>query len=577
MTAKTTATAVPTANPEPADLFAGGGAMGELMRATDWAATPLGPVEQWPQSLRTMLGVVLRSRFPMLLWWGHDLLHLYNDGYRLILRDKHPASLAAPAARVWAEVWAVAGPMAQGVLDGGPATWTEDLQLFVHSGGIAEETYFTFSYSAVPGDDGHVGGVLNTVQETTQKVRGQRQIQVLRDLTARAAEAQTEDAALAAAVAVLAADELSFPFAAAYRVNAAGIGFHAVARAGLVTAAAGNFDAGLEDQCGKLHDWMARALRDGQAVVVDDVVAHFGPMPAGQWGGRSERALLVPVRRPGAAADTLLILGVSPHRPLDDSYRAYFTAAADQVAGALATARAFAAEKQRAEALVAADRAKTEVFATVSHECRTPLTLMLGPLEQALREPECQADRATLAMVHRNAMRLLKLVNALLAFTRAEAARETASFEATDLGSWTTDLTSAFRSAIEQAGLQLDVACPALSQPAFVDRHAWERIVFNLLSNALKHTFDGRIGVALSAQDGHAVLTVRDTGIGIDANEQARLFDRFHRVHGARAQPRGLGHRAGAGGRVGADARRQRKRPQRGGRRLDLHGDNPVG
>src|SRR5213593_666688 len=112
-----------------ADLFAGGGEMGALMRATDWSKTKLGPVETWPKSLRTMLGVVLGSRFPMLLWWGPDLLHLYNDAYRPILRDKHPASLAAPAADVWAEVWDVAGPMARGVQQGGSATWTEDLQL----------------------------------------------------------------------------------------------------------------------------------------------------------------------------------------------------------------------------------------------------------------------------------------------------------------------------------------------------------------------------------------------------------------------------------------------------------------
>ena len=111
----------------------------------------------------------------MLLWWGPDLLHLYNDAYRPILRDKHPQSLAAPAAEIWAEVWDVAGPMARSVQNGGPATWTEDLQLFIKSGAMAEETYFTFSYSPVPGDDGQVAGVLNIVQETTAKVQSERQ------------------------------------------------------------------------------------------------------------------------------------------------------------------------------------------------------------------------------------------------------------------------------------------------------------------------------------------------------------------------------------------------------------------
>jgi len=164
--------------------FVGDSEMAARMRATDWSTTGFGPVDTWPQSLKTMLGVVLGSRFPMLLWWGPDLLHLYNDACRPILRDKHPASLAAPAAQVWAEVWDVAGPMARGVLEGAPATGSEELPLLVRSGEMVAETCFTFSYSPVPGDDGRVGGVLNIVQETTPKAQGERQIRMLHDLAA---------------------------------------------------------------------------------------------------------------------------------------------------------------------------------------------------------------------------------------------------------------------------------------------------------------------------------------------------------------------------------------------------------
>jgi hypothetical protein len=206
--------------------------MGALLRSTDWSKTRLGPVERWPQSLKTMLGVVLGSRFPMLLWWGPELLHLYNDAYRPILRDKHPASLAAPAAEVWAEVWEVAGPMARGVLAGGPATWTEDLQLFINSSGIAEETYFTFSYSPVPGDDGKVGGLLNTVQETTSKVQGERQIRMLHELSARAARAHDEEEALAAVAEVLGANQLDLPFAQLFLLDEKGEEARRVAASG---------------------------------------------------------------------------------------------------------------------------------------------------------------------------------------------------------------------------------------------------------------------------------------------------------------------------------------------------------
>src|ERR1700730_12773137 len=199
-----------------ADWLAGGGEMGSLVRSMDWSRTKLGPVEAWPRSLKTMLGVVLGSRFPMCLWWGPDLLHLYNDAFRPILRDKHPASLGAPAAQVWAEVWHVAGPMARSVQEGGPATWIEDLQLFINSQGIAEETYFTFSYSPVPGDDGRVGGLLNTVQETTVKVQSERQISMLRDLSARAADARSEGEAYRVGLEGLSANELDLPFLLLY-------------------------------------------------------------------------------------------------------------------------------------------------------------------------------------------------------------------------------------------------------------------------------------------------------------------------------------------------------------------------
>src|SRR5579863_664415 len=202
-----------------ADWLTGGGEMGKLVRSMDWSRTPLGPIESCPRSLKTMLGVVLGSRFPMLLWWGPDLLHLYNDAYRPILRDKHPASLGAPAAQVWAEVWSVAGPMAKSVQEGGPATWIEDLQLFINSEGIAEETYFTFSYSPVPGDDGRVGGVLNTVQETTAKVQSERQIRMLHDLAARAADAKSEAEAYRVALEVLSANDLDLPFALLYGID----------------------------------------------------------------------------------------------------------------------------------------------------------------------------------------------------------------------------------------------------------------------------------------------------------------------------------------------------------------------
>jgi len=497
------------------DLFTGGGEMGALMRSTDWSKTRLGPVEHWPKSLRTMLGVVLGSRFPMLLWWGPELLHLYNDAYRPILRDKHPASLAAPAAEVWAEVWDVAGPMARSVQEGGLATWTEDLQLFINSGGMAEETYFTFSYSPVPGDDGRVGGLLNTVQETTVKVQSERQIRMLHDLAARAAEAKSVEEAYLVSAEVLSANELDLPFVLLYALNEKGGEPRLVASGGWKDPPV---DA----------PW---PFADHE-VVVDDLAARFGPVPAGRWNARPERAIVVPLAR----ARAFVVVGVSPRRALDERYRRFFRAVADQVSNVVVNACAYEAEKKRAEALAEIDRAKTTFFSNVSHEFRTPLTLILGPVEDALTRSAKSLQGDDLEAVHRSALRLLRLVNSLLDFARFEAGRLQIAFAPTDLAALTAVLAGSFRSLVEGAGLKLVVDCPPLPEPVYVDPSQWEKIVLNLVSNAFKFTLRGEIAVSLRGSGDRVDLTVRDTGCGIPAHELPRMFERFHRVEGARGR-----------------------------------------
>ncbi|MBV8971532.1 MAG: response regulator, partial [Sphingomonadaceae bacterium] len=213
-------------------------------------------------------------------------------------------------------------------------------------------------------------------------------------------------------------------------------------------------------------------------------------------------------------------------------YRSFFELAASHIGTALATARAYEQERQRAEALAEIDRAKTAFFSNVSHEFRTPLTLMLGPLEDALAAAEPSPQRERIEVAHRNALRLLRLVNSLLDFARIEAGRIEARFVPTDLGALTAELASSFRSATEKAGLDLVIDVAPLPGPALIDRDMWEKIVLNLVSNAFKFTFAGRIAVTLEGADGQARLAVSDTGVGIAEAELPRLFDRFHRVEG---------------------------------------------
>lgn len=170
-------------------------------------------------------------------------------------------------------------------------------------------------------------------------------------------------------------------------------------------------------------------------------------------------------------------------------------------------------------------------FSNVSHEFRTPLTLILGPIEDAVAGGQgLSTDK--LDLVRRNALRLHRMVNALLDFSRIEAGRAQATFVPTDLSTFTRELVGAFQSAIESAGLTMVVDCPPLPEAIYVDPDMWEKVVFNLLSNAVKYTHRGHIRVAMRWQDAHPILTVADTGVGIPEEELPRIFERFHRVRG---------------------------------------------
>jgi signal transduction histidine kinase len=277
---------------------------------------------------------------------------------------------------------------------------------------------------------------------------------------------------------------------------------------------------------------LAAVAHRGEVQIVEDLVARFGELETGHWPAPPRQAVVLPLREAGQAQLAgIAVFGVSPYRALDHDYLSFLSLATGHIATAVSNAQAYESERRRAEALAEIDRAKTAFFSNVSHEFRTPLTLMLGPLESVLATGAlAPGEREQLATAHRNSLRLLKLVNSLLDFSRIEAGRIKAAFTPTDLASLTTDLASNFRSAMEAAGLKLIVDCPSLSQPVYVDRDMWEKIVLNLLSNAFKFTLEGSVTVHLREQEGKAVLTIADTGTGIPASELPHIFERFHRV-----------------------------------------------
>ncbi|SDD40245.1 PAS domain S-box-containing protein [Geodermatophilus telluris] len=515
--------------------------MPALVRTVDWAATPLGPESGWPQSLRTALSICLDSRFPMLVWWGGELVQFYNDAYLPLLGTKHPRSLGQGAAECWAEAWDDLGPLARQVLDGGGATYSQDQLLFLRRHGYVEESYWTFSYSPVTDESGDVGGVFIAVNDTTAQVLGDRRLRALRDLgELSTAPVGSEAEACRAVVDVLAAHRADLPFAVAL-LRTAGGALEVAGTAGVTDPAVVRRD--------DLGAAVERVAAGGRSEVVSGLREHAGDrlaaVPVGDL--RPDRAVVLPITT-AAAADTagVLVLGVNPYRALDTDYRGFTELVAGHVSTAVSDAQAYLAERRRAEALAELDRAKTDFFSNVSHEFRTPLTLIMGPVAELRSSPVAAADARVaqeLEVVERNALRLQKLVNTLLDFSRLQAGRIEARFEPVDLAAVTAELASVFRSAFDRAGLTLTVDCPPLSRPVHVDRDMWEKVVLNLLSNALKFTFTGGVTVRLREEaggdgggDGAAVLTVADTGTGIPAAELPRLFERFTRVSGARAR-----------------------------------------
>jgi signal transduction histidine kinase/DNA-binding response OmpR family regulator len=508
----------------------------ELARRKQWQATKLGPVEDWPQSLRTSLSICLACRFPIVLIWGPEMVVLYNDAFIPVLGKQHPAAMGGYARDVWADVWQVVGPMLQSVRDTGQAVKADDLPLIMRRNGYDEETYFSFSYSPIADETSGVGGIFTPVFESTDKVIGHRRIELLRLLGSQP-RADTLQDACEALTRALAGDHPDLPFGMIYTLDTASGNARLAASFGLddfPDAAPREIAAGDD-----AHLWQVMtAARTGEQRLVAGLDRAGVALPAGAWGAPVAQALAIPIATPGQdGVVAVLVVAVSPHRELDVNYRSFYKLLADQVQGNVAAALSYEAERKRALALAEIDRAKTTFFSNISHEFRTPLTLMLGPLDQILEgEPLPETARRQLALVQRNGVRLLKMVNALLDFSRIEAGRMVASFEPLDLASFTADLSGVFRSAIERAGLQLAVDCPPLLAPVYVDRGMWEKIVLNLLSNAFKFTFEGTISVCLGVHGRQAVLEVTDTGVGIDADDLPRLFERFHRVEGARSR-----------------------------------------
>lgn len=536
--------------------------MGVLIRNFDWSKTPLGPLKDWHICMKSALSMCLTSNFAMVLWLGREFLTVYNNAFRQYCGQKHPHYFARPGSEYWHEIWDVIGPMIESVMKTGKATWMTDHLLVSNGFGYTEETYWTYSYSPILSPGGKVHGVFTATEDNTIRYLSERRLRTLRDLSANLANADDTKQVIEVASTTIAQNIYEVPFCVFY--------LYSSKERRLSLAKAVSIDVGIKEISPTSIDLWQQDAGDNSfikeavlelfpsqnqqkpSLLVRDLPSDVVLPPLAPWNDSPRQVAFLALRGGGVTGNEsendatffgVLVVGINTHRALDERYRDFFSLMASQLSASLATARSYEEERRRAEQLAELDRAKTVFFSNVSHEFRTPLTLMIGPVEELLFNPEVgrgltEAQKGSLSLVHRNTMRLLKLVNVLLDFSRIEAGRMQASYRVVNLATLTAELASVFRSACEKANLRLLVNCPADALAGhgeiYVDVDMWEKVVLNLLSNAYKYTLAGeievRVGLDTTNEQPAALLSVRDTGCGIPEAEMPRIFERFHRI-----------------------------------------------
>ncbi|MCZ0962322.1 hybrid sensor histidine kinase/response regulator [Paracoccus benzoatiresistens] len=327
-------------------IFPGDSEMAALMRAKDWSATDLGDPEQWPQALKVAVGILLTSRFEMWLGWGPEVNFLYNDAYRPTLGLKHPDSLGMPTRELWAEIWDDVEPRVRSVYDQSKATWDRALRLILQRNGYPEETYHTFSYSPVLGEDGKAAGLLCAVSEETLRVITERRMETLRVLSARLAGTTDRNSVLAAARAALSENQHDLPFTLTYLADDAAPG--------------PAFSTGLPDG---FDPQVIRRMLHLDSEAPQPLLA---PLPHDAWDRPPTQAVVVPLTGQGTGSDLgAMLVGLNPLRPFDQDYGDFLKLVAGQIAAGLSGAATYESERRRAQSLADALRMRQDAAAAL--------------------------------------------------------------------------------------------------------------------------------------------------------------------------------------------------------------------
>lgn len=508
------------------EFLQGGGELGQRIREYDWSKTSLGAVETWPQSLRTVVSICLNSNFPIAIYWGKDLTLLYNDAWSSIPGNKHPWALGHTAKEVWPDIWEAIEPQFEKAFSG-ESGGSKDALLPMHRHGYTEECYFDFTFTPVYGEKGTVEGVFNAVIETTYRVINERRTAFLKDLAINITDAHSTKELFTETINFIRSFPQDIPFALLYTVN--GDTFELED-----TTLPATESAVLQSSLP-----LSTIFESDKPVFIKDLKKYLEILPSNYWPEEITQAYAVPIIGNSGSMAGSLLCGLSARRHFDEEYKIFLESIGSTISNVFQAINTLEEERKRAQALADIDHAKTMFFSNISHEFRTPLTLLLGPITDALNDPSTvEENKVRMDVAYRNALRMQKLVNALLDFSRIEAGRTEGKFTKVDISSFTKDLASTFRSAIEKAGMQLIFHCDEIKNDVYVDIDMWEKIVLNLMSNAFKYSTDGAITIGIKEVKNKIEFSVSDTGVGIPTDQIDKIFDRFHRIDniGGRSQ-----------------------------------------
>ena len=413
-------------------VFPGDGEMAMLLRGIDWSKTAVGPVGSWPQSLRTSVQICLTSRHPMFIAWGPEWTYFYNDAYRPILGTKHPKFLGRSLKDCWIEIWEDIGPIAERVKATGRAEWFEDLLLVMSRNGYTEETHFTFSYSPLRDDENRIVGMFCACIETTDRVLQERRLRTLIDLTT---ESGTVAEAGRKAAEVLARNGLDIPFALLYLLSEDRKEARLFGRSGFFRAESGAAPDSLAIE-GPHGPWPLRdVLGSGQAVRVDRLSERFDDLPRPHWPEADGNGDRPPLHAAGPEGAYRLR---GPGRQSAPGLRRQIPRLLRSRGGPRRHHRRQRPRRRgRAQAGRGAGRARSrEDRVLLEREPRVP-DAAHAPARpargRAARRAEGLDPRSGALDGPPQRLRLLKLVNTLLDFSRIEAGRVEATFEPTDL------------------------------------------------------------------------------------------------------------------------------------------------